>query len=428
MTSLKHLSALAVLVALLLAPQTLIAQGLIRVTPEEVGMSSERLDRLSLALESYVDAGRLASAVTIVVRRGKIAYREGIGHRDVEAQAPMPSDGIFRIASQTKALASVGVMLLQEEGKLLITDPVGNYLPAFAETTVAEPNDEGGYNVVPARRPITLRDLLTHTAGISYGTNRGPAADVWEEAGITGWYFADRDEPVIDTMARLAELPMDAHPGERWVYGYNTDILGAMIEKISGQTLGKFLKERLFDPLGMIDTHFFLPESKVGRLATVYSSVGDGSSFERAPDPGHMVGQGQYVTGPRTAFSAGAGLLSTATDYATFLQMMLNGGELNGRRILSRKTVESMLSNHLGGIAFRPGQGFGLGFSITHDPAATGLPGSVGEFGWSGAYHSTYWADPAEELVVVYLTQLIPAINLDDQQKVRTMVYQAIID
>ena len=190
MTSLKHLSALAVLVALLLAPQTLIAQGLIRVTPEEVGMSSERLDRLSLALESYVDAGRLASAVTIVVRRGKIAYREGIGHRDVEAQAPMPSDGIFRIASQTKALASVGVMLLQEEGKLLITDPVGNYLPAFAETTVAEPNDEGSYNVVPARRPITLRDLLTHTAGISYGTNRGPAADVWEEAGITGWDFA----------------------------------------------------------------------------------------------------------------------------------------------------------------------------------------------------------------------------------------------
>ena len=201
----------------------------------------------------------------------------------------MPSDGIFRIASQTKALASVGVMLLQEEGRLLITDPVGKYLPAFAETTVAEPNDEGGYDVVPARRPITIRDLLTHTAGISYGmgllANRGPAADAWADAGITGWYFADRDETVGDTMARLAELPMDAHPGERWIYGYNTDILGAMIEKISGQTLGAFLKERLFDPLGMTDTHFFLPENKLGRLATVYSSVGDGNSFERAPDP-----------------------------------------------------------------------------------------------------------------------------------------------
>ena len=427
MRSRIRLTALAVVFALLLVPQTGAAQGLVRVEPEEVGMSSERLDRLSLALETMVDDGRLAGAVTIVVRRGKIAYREGIGWRDVEAESPMPSDGIFRIASQTKALASVGVMLLQEEGKLLITDPVGKYLPAFAETTVAEPNDEGGYDVVPARRPVTIRDLLTHTAGISYGM--GPAGIAsWQEAGITGWYFADRDEPVGDTMARLAELPMDAHPGERWVYGYNTDILGAMIEKISGQTLGEFLTERLFEPLGMNDTHFFLPDGKLGRLATVYSSVGDGSSFEKAPEPGHMVGQGHYVNGPRKAFSAGAGLLSTATDYATFLQMMLNGGELDGTRILSRKTVESMLSDHLGGIPFRPGQGFGLGFSITHDPAAAGLPGSVGEFGWGGAYHSTYWADPEEEMVVVYLTQIIPAIGLDDQQKVRSLVYQAIVD
>ena len=427
MRSRIRLAALAVVFALLLVPQTGAGQGLVRVEPEEVGMSSERLDRLSLALEGLVDEGRLAGAVTIVVRRGKIAYREGIGYRDVAAEAPMPSDGIFRIASQTKALASVGVMLLQEEGKLLITDPVGKYLPAFAETTVAEPNDEGGYDVVPARRPVTIRDLLTHTAGISYGM--GPAGIAsWQEAGITGWYFADRDETVGDTMARLADLPMDAHPGERWVYGYNTDILGAMIEKISGQTLGEFLTERLFEPLGMNDTHFFLPDGKLGRLATVYSSVGDGSSFEKAPDPGHMVGQGHYVNGPRKAFSAGAGLLSTATDYATFLQMMLNGGELDGTRILSRKTVESMLSDHLGGIPFRPGQGFGLGFSITHDPAAAGLPGSAGEFGWGGAYHSTYWADPKEEMVVVYLTQIIPAIGLDDQQKVRSLVYQAIVD
>ena len=425
-------TALVVVFALLFVPRAPAAQGLVRVEPEEVGMSSERLDRLSLALESFVDEGRLAGAVTIVVRRGKVAYREGVGYRDVEAEAPMPSDGIFRIASQTKALASVGVMLLQEEGKLLITDPVGKYLPAFAETTVAEPNDEGGYDVVPARRPVTIRDLLTHTAGISYGmgllANRGAAADAWEDAGITGWYFADRDEPVGDTMARLAALPMDAHPGERWVYGYNTDILGAMIEKISGRTLGEFLTERVFEPLGMNDTHFFLPESKVGRLAAVYSSVGDGGRIARAPDPGRMVGQGHYVEGPRKAFSAGAGLLSTATDYAAFLQMMLNGGELDGVRILSRKTVESMLADHLGGIPFRPGQGFGLGFSITHDPAAAGLPGSVGEFGWGGAYHSTYWADPEEELVVVYLTQIIPAVGLDDQQKVRALVYQAIVD
>ncbi len=432
MRSRMHLTAFVALVALLLVPQALVAQGLERATPEDVGLSSERLDRLSSALEQYVDEGRLAGAVAIVVRRGKIAYLEAFGHRDVEAQAPMSTDHIFRIASQTKALASVGVLLLQEEGKLLVTDPVGKHLPAFAKTKVAQPNGRGGYDVVAARRPITIRDLLTHTAGISYGmgliANRGPAAGTWEEAGITGWYFADRDEPVGDTMARLGELPMDAHPGERWIYGYNTDILGAMIEKISGQTLGAFLRERLFAPLGMHDTHFFLPEDKVDRLATVYSSVDGGASFDRAPDSGTMQSQGHYVNGPRTAFSAGAGGLSTATDYATFMQMMLNGGELNGTRILSRTTVESMVSDHLDDIPFRAGQGFGLGFSITLDPATTGLPGSAGEFGWGGAYHSTYWADPEEEMVVVYLTQIIPAMNLDDQQKIRTLVYQAIID
>ena len=428
MTSRIRRMTLAVVVALLVAlvPSSLLAQGLTRAVPEAVGMSSERLERLTEALQGYVDDGQLAGAVAIVVRRGRIAYLEAVGQRDVASAAPMDADAIFRIASQTKALASTGVMLLQEEGRLLITDPVGDYLPAFKDTMVAEPNEDGGYDVVPPRRPITIRDLLTHTAGISYGS--GPAADKWQEAGITGWYFADRDETVGDVMARLAELPLDAHPGEAWIYGYNTDILGAMIEKISGQTLGAFLGERLLGPLGMDDTHFFLPADKVHRLATVYSSTDDGGGIERAPDPGHMVGQGAYVHGPRKSFSGGAGLLSTATDYATFLQMMLNGGTFDGTRVLSRKTVESMTVDHLDGIAFRSGQGFGLGFSIMHNPAALGLPASKGEYGWGGAYHSTYWVDPAEEMVVVYLTQLIPARNIDDHGKLRTLIHQAIID
>ena len=413
-----------VAVVFVLVPQLLLAQGLTRATPEDVGLSSERLERLTAALQGYVDEGRLPGAVALVARRGQIAYLEAVGYRDIESEAPMTTDAIFRIASQTKALASTGVMLLQEDGKLLITDPVGKYLPAFLETTVAERNDEGGYDVVPSQRPITILDLLTHTAGISYGN--GPAADQWYTAGITGWYFADRDEPVGDVMARLAELPLDAHPGESWIYGYNTDILGAMIEKISGKTLGEFLGERLFGPLGIDDTHFFVPEDKVDRLATVYSSADEG--LDRAPDPGHMVGQGAYVEGPRTSFSAGAGLLSTATDYATFLQMMLDGGAFDGKRVLSRKTVESMTVDHLGDIPFRPGQGFGLGFSVVEDPAALGLPASVGEFGWGGAYHSTYWVDPAEELVVVYLTQLIPARDIDDHGKLRTLIHQAIVD
>ncbi|MCE2543494.1 MAG: beta-lactamase family protein [Acidobacteria bacterium] len=414
-----------VLLVVVFAPQSLLAQGLTVAVPESVGMSSERLERLTAALQGYVDEGRLAGAVAIVARRGKIAYMDAVGYRDVESRTPMTTDAIFRIASQTKALASVGVMLLQEEGRLLITDPVGKYLPEFMETTVAEPDGSGGYNVVPAKRPITIRDLLTHTAGISYGN--GPAADRWAEAGITGWYFADRDEPVGDVMARLAGLPLDGHPGEAWIYGYNTDILGAMIEKISGQTLGAFLGERLFGPLGMDDTHFFLPAGKVDRLATVYSAT-DGGGIERAPDPGHMVGQGAYVDGPRRSFSAGAGLVSTASDYARFLQMMLNGGELDGVRVLSRKTVESMTVGHTGDIPFRPGQSFGLGFSVVEDPAALGLPASVGEFAWGGAYHSTYWVDPAEELVVAYMTQIIPAGDIDDHGKLRALVHQAIID
>ena len=424
--------------AFVLITEPLVAQRLLPAQPETVGMSSERLERLTESLQDYVDDNRLAGAVALVVRRGKIAYLEAVGFRDKETDAPMLTDTIFRIASQTKALVSVGVMMLQEEGELLITDSVGKYLPEFMDTTVAEPNDRESYSVVAANRPITIQDLLTHTAGISYGS--GPASREWEEAAITGWYFANRSESVSEVMNRLAKLPFDAHPGEQWIYGYNTDILGVLIEQISGQTLADFLNKRLFQPLQLQDSHFFLPPEKVDRLATVYSSTGDGS-VDRAPNPGHKAAipnygyrcvecanQGSYINGPRKSFSGGAGLLSTATDYATFLQMLLNGGALQGKRILTRKTVELMTVDHTGDIAYQPGQGFGLGFSIMQDPAATGLPSSVGEYGWGGAYHSTYWVDPVEELVVVYMTQLIPAIDIDDHGKLRTLIYQSIID
>ncbi len=402
------------------------AQSLVKVAPESVGMSSVRLARLTTTLQDYVDNGELSGAVALVARKGKIAYFEAVGESNLENKTPMADNSIFRIASQTKAIVSVGVMILQEEGKLLISDPVGKYLPEFMQTTVAVPTDGEEYEIVKADRPITIRDLLTHTAGVGYGG--GLASDLWEEAKIQGWYFADRDEPIRETVKRMAGLPFEAQPGEKFVYGYSTDILGALVEVASGQPLNTFLRDRILEPLGMNDTHFYLPKNQTARLTTVYSSTGAG--LAEAPAPGGMVGQGAYVEGPRNSFSGGAGFLSTAIDYARFLQMMLNEGELDGKRILSRKTVELMTVDHLGAVTFpwNKGTGFGLGFSIVQDLGERGILGSNGEYGWGGAYHSNYWVDPAEELVVVYFTQLIPAGNLDDHSKLRALIYQAIID
>jgi len=409
----------------ILAP-SIRAQVLPDADPESVGFSADRLARLDAEFEEYLNEGELAGAVILVARKGQVAYHKAFGSLDKEAGVPMPEDAIFRIASQTKAVVSVGIMMLQEEGELLISDSVGKYLPEFLETTVAEPIAGNGYRVVPAKRPITIRDLLSHMSGISYGY--GLAKDRWEEAGIQSWYFADREEPIRETIRRMAALPMDEHPGVRYIYGYSTDILGALIEAVSGESLADFLQQRILDPLGMKDTHFYLPEEKVNRLSVVYS-VNEEGELERAPDPGRMAGQGHYVTGPRTSYSGGAGLLSTAEDYARFLQMMLNGGELNGQRILSPSTVKLMTVDHQGdGVFSDPGEGFGLGFYVLEDVGERGSPGYVGEFGWGGAYHSTYWVDPSQELVVVYFTQLLPAGDIDDAAKLRALVYQAMVE
>ena len=415
---------LSILIAIA-AAGPLLAQELPRAAAQEEGMSSARLERLTEVLDEYVDAGQLPGSVAMILRRGKVVYAEAVGHRDLESGDPMEDDAIFRIASQTKALVSVGTMILQEEGRLLISDPVSDYIPAFGRTTVAVPRGNSGYDVVEAERAITLRDLLTHTAGIAYGS--GPGGDLWAEAGITGWYFGHREEPIRATVDRMPSLPFQAQPGEAFVYGYNTDILGAVIAEVSGQSLDEFLRERILEPLEMRDTHFYLPPGKRDRLATVYN-LRAGESLTRAPDGAGMQAQGQYVEGPRVSYSGGAGLVSTARDYSRFLQMLLNGGELNGTRILSRTTVSLMTSNHAGELYSAPGMGFGLGFAVRLDVGAAGQPGSEGDFRWAGAYHSTYWVDPAEELVVVYLTQVIPAQGLDDHDRLRALVYAAIVD
>jgi CubicO group peptidase (beta-lactamase class C family) len=421
------------LLALNTSVQTLYSQRGIPVSPfptisaEEAGFSAERLDRLPALFRRYAEEERLSGGVMLILRDGHQVVYESFGYLDIEAGIPMPHNAIFRIASQTKAIIATAVMMLQEQGLLLIHDPIGKYLPEYQETTVAVPDNQGGYNIVPASRRITIRDLLMHTAGISYGY--GIAANEWRDAGIQGWYLNDRDEPIRETVRKIASLPFDAHPGERYVYGYANDILGALIEVVSGIPLDQFLQQNIFNPLGMIDTHFFLPSSKHDRLAVVYSAAQGGvPGLVRAPDPGRNIGQGHYTQGPQKLFSGGAGLVSTAADYARFLQMKLNGGSLNGHQLLSPTTVELMTTDHLEGVTFRPGLGIGLGYDVVINLGQRGVPGALGDFGWGGAYHSTYWVSPRDNLVVVFFTQLTPSVGSDAQGKLRTMIYQAIMD
>jgi CubicO group peptidase (beta-lactamase class C family) len=321
-------------------------------------------------------------------------------------------------------------MMLVEDGRMLLSDPVRKFLPSFASTSVRSTGSGVTLNAVAARRPITIRDLLTHTSGVSYG-GEVELQELYAAAGFTQWYFADKRQPIGALMDTLATLPFEAQPGERYVYGYSTDILGAVIEKVSGMPLDRFFAERILGPLKMHDTQFFVAPAKASRLAAVYGRTAT-TPVTRAPETtterlGGGLGQGQYASGPRAAFSGGAGLLSTAQDYARFLQMMLNGGELDGVRLLSPKTVELMTVNHIGSLYPTPGRGFGLGFETVDDLGRSGRYGSEGEFSWGGAYFSRYWVDPQEQLVVVFMTQLNPSGGSDLQEKLRVLVNQAII-
>jgi CubicO group peptidase (beta-lactamase class C family) len=372
-------------------------------------------------MQEYVDQGRVAGLVALIIRDGRVAYLRPFGKLDLTTGTPMPADAIFRIASQSKAVTSVAVMMLQEEGRLLIDDNVSKYIPEFARTTVAvqaEGKDVSGYSVVPARRPITIRDLLTHTAGISYGT--GPAKDAYAAAGVQGWSLADKPVPIGDIIKKLAGLPFDAQPGEKFVYGYNTDILGYLVERVSGLSLAEFFARRIIGPLGMKDTSFFLPLEKLDRFTSVYG-VDEKGGLKKMED----ARDNAYVNGPRVCYSGGAGLLSTAEDYGRFLLMLLHGGELGGARLLSPKSVELMTVNHIGTLEGGP---FGLGFWVTEKLGLNGQPGSKGSFGWGGAYHTVYWVDPAEKMVALLMTQLLPAGDSDLHGKFRALVYQAITE
>jgi len=401
----------------------------LRASPQD-GFSTERLGRIDRVFQQFVDDGRLPGAVVLVLREGKPVYERAFGWRDKEAGRKMTPDTIFRIASQTKALTSVAILSLVEEGKIALGDPAGRYIPGFSKTTVAVTSgsgESGGVKIVPARRAITIRDLLTHTAGISYGINPSVAAE-YEVKGLGpaagyGWYTADKDEPICTTMERLATLPFVAQPGEAWVYGYNTDVLGCIAERASGTPLDELIRARVTGPLGMKDTHFFAPLADRDRLAAVYSSAGDGRAT-RAPDGPR--GQGDYVDGPRRSFAGGAGLLSTARDYGRFLEMIRRGGSIDGVRILSPRSVELMTTNQVGTLHSANGLGFGLGFEITERYGANGMD-SVGAFGWGGAYGSTYRVDPKTRMVLVMMIQMLPNTS-GIAERFNALVYQSLLE
>jgi CubicO group peptidase (beta-lactamase class C family) len=380
---------------------------------------------IDTALQRYVDTDRVPGIVALVMQDGQVVYEKAFGWADREAGRRMTADTIFRIASQTKAITSAAVMQLVEEGSLALTTRAGAFIPSFATTTVAVSSERGVVTQVPARRAITIRDLLTHTAGISYGTDPS-VASLYEAKGLgpaagAGWYTADKNEGVCETMERLGTLPFVSQPGAAWVYGYNTDVLGCIVEKASGVPLDAYLRDRITAPLGMKDTQFFLPPAQKDRLAAVYSSGPEGK-YVRAGDGAR--GQGAYVDGPRKNFAGGAGMLSTARDYARFLEAMRRGGSIDNVRVLSPRSVRLMATNQVGELHSTTGLGFGLGFETVDRYGANGMS-SEGAFGWGGAYGSIYRVDPATRLVMVLMIQLVP--NASDIREVfPNLVYQAL--
>ncbi|MFM8534538.1 MAG: serine hydrolase domain-containing protein [Acidimicrobiia bacterium] len=392
--------------------------------PARLTFDASRAPVIDRALQRYVDTERVAGIVGLVMQDGKVVYDRAFGWADREAGRRMQTDTIFRIASQTKAITSTAIMQLIEEGSLALSTRAGTLIPSFATTRVAVANERGSVSQVPAKRAITIRDLLTHTAGISYGTDPS-VATMYAAKGLgsaagAGWYTADKDEGVCETMERLGTLPFVSQPGDAWVYGYNTDVLGCIVEKVSGMPLDAYIRDRITAPLGMHDTQFFLPVTQRDRLAAVYSSR-DGKYVRAGED---ARGQGAYVDGPRRNFAGGAGLLSTARDYARFLEAMRSGGSVDGKRILSPLSVKLMSTNQVGTVYSSTGLGWGLGFETVERYGAGGMS-SVGAFGWGGAYGSWYRVDPEARLTMVLMIQLMP--NATDVREVfPNLVYQAL--
>ena len=416
------------LVLLLFLSGSLWGSGLPTAAPEDVGMSTERLQRLKQVMQEYVDNARMAGSVVLVARKGQTVFLETVGMQDVEAGISLRPDTIMRIASMTKAVTTISAMMLYEQGLFQLNDPVSEYIPEFSNMKVfVEESDSGDVSIVDADGPITIFHLLTHTSGISYGLEREYVGEAYQKAEVGGG-LAMQEGTLAQAMKRLAGVPLVHQPGDRWTYGFSTDLLGYLVEVLSGQTLESFFEDHVLGPLEMNDTHFYLPASKVDRFAALYGYLPE-EGLTRHPDELLDIGGLKFsphhpYAGPKTYFSGGGGLNSTIQNYARLLQMLLNDGELDGVRLLSRKTVELMTADHL---SERNG-GFGLGFSVMRDVVNSGRLGSPGAYGWGSAFYGTYFVDPEERLVAIALGQLLPAVGVDLLERFPNLVYQSITD
>ena len=397
-------------------------------SPVSAKVSEERLARIDKMLQQSVDSGWIAGAVGFIARDGKIVYNKSFGYSNIETKSQLRPDDIFRIASQTKAITSIAVMMLFEEGKFLLDDPVSKYIPEFANPRVLDKFNEKDttYTTVPANREITIRDLLTHTSGIDYaGIGSKSMGAIYAKAHIPAGFVNDK-VLLGDKIRILGKQPLIHQPGERFTYGLNTDVLGYLVEVLSGENLDQFFRTRIFIPLGMTDTYFYLPASKSDRLVSV-STEDNMHRVVKLDDrtiPGFSV---NYPLAEGSYYSGGAGLSSTVKDYATFLQMLLNKGVYNGKRLLSRHTVELITSNQIGDLNLGRDK-FGLGFQITTKDGQARMGVSEGSFAWGGIFSTIYWADPKERLVCLLFIQQIPLSHGEIGDKFRVLVYQALND
>ncbi len=411
---------------LLVVGSSPMAQDEIPADPAKAGFISSRLDRIDEAIDSEIAAGKIPGAVALVARNGNVVYHKSFGYSDIDSKTPMRNDNIFRIASMTKAITSVAAMTLYEQGHFLLNDPVARYIPEFSNPEVVSEVDEDGriLSTVPATEPIQIIDLLTHSSGISYPFIQNELQKAYEDAGIIDGPTV-QDMTVASQMKLLAEQPLLFEPGSRLAYGLNTDLLGYLVEVISGQSLDEYLAEEIFEPLQMYDTHFYLPKDKADRLVTLYADVEAGLIKSQGDESELVLDDPLYpITGARSYFSGGAGLSSTTHDYARFLQMLLNDGELDGKRILSRKSVELMRTARLDWDDDQVPD-MSLGFAVVSDIGKRGELGSVGSYSWGGAFYTSYWVDPSENLLAVFMSQVRPA-NSDIGEKFNMLVYQAL--